>query len=74
MSKRFLDANWTTFALFAVLALTLIAIVAVPTRRVTAHRPAHGRAAPAGTQGGSAHGRPAAVRASVFIASQCEVG
>jgi hypothetical protein len=74
MGKRFLDANWTTFALLAVLVLTLIALVAVPTRRVTAHRPAHGRAAPAGTQGGSARGRPAAVRASVFTASHGEVG
>lgn len=73
MRMRFLDANWTTFALLAVLVLTLIAIVIVPTRRVTADRPAHGRAAPAGTHGGSAPGRPPAVRASVFITSRSAV-
>ena len=74
MSKRFLDANWTTFALLVVLVLTLIALVVVPTRRVAAHRHAHGRAAPAGAEDGGARGRPAAVRASVFTASHGEVG
>lgn len=39
MAKRFSDANWTTFALLCALALTLVAIVFVPTRRLAAHRP-----------------------------------
>ena len=47
MSKRFLDANWTTFALYAVLALTLIAFIAVPTRRVPVHRATPHGASPA---------------------------
>ena len=46
MSKRFLDADWTTFALYAVLALTLIAFIAVPTRRVSVHRAALHDASP----------------------------
>jgi len=39
MGGRFSEKNWTTFALLALLALTLVAFFAVPTRRVAAHRP-----------------------------------